>query len=276
MPTGAILPIRVSASGANSKDNSSAVGIPARGFVRSVTATFTEGTLIAGQYYARIWLLNSDTVGPGAVIATLWSGYLDDAVASSFPNLRVENGMTLYAELYVGSLAAAGDTVIFNVDVGDEPLGTTTIHNEPAFQGRGCPVSMSITGPVAGSDYPAQNVPSYARWRLLAFDGTLTTSSVSASRRPTIARQNSAGDNYARDGAAGVIGASHTVEVSWGLGLPDIYNNENVDLLQNSSGLSDIVQRSGDKIVSETQNLQSGDAWGNAVYVVEEWVGPLA
>lgn len=137
-----------------------------------------------------------------------------------------------------------------------------------SIEGAGALRSIAGTTPGAGVEI-SETVPTGARWELLVFKATLTTSAAAANRLPALTIDDGTTEYY-RDQLAANEPASTAYRNVWAQGL------------SLGSGLNTATQRgalpvglrlgSGHRIKTVTAAIDAGDQWSAVQYVVREWI----
>jgi hypothetical protein len=144
-------------------------------------------------------------------------------------------------------------------------------HYIDPWQGRGTPFRFGVAIPAAGAN-AVDNVPTGARWRVMAGHLVFTTSAAAASRRMVLVFGDSGGAANVKCVANDFQTASLTREYEFGAwGFDDTVR----------SGISlvavppDLFLEAGDVIRTEVVALQAADAITAISLLVEEWFYPV-
>lgn len=190
-------------------------------------------------------------------------------------HLRVATGTVLHGG--VGALVE----IVRGRDGGVQPLGTllqgyVTTATRLAWPGSPVlplpsgPGRLRVilgTNPAAGSEI-SETVPTGARWRLISFRYTITTSGTVANRSPVLTIDD--GTNVLWETWSNVaVTASSTVAYNAGAGAPFLAYNTAGNLLPLPTTLE---LPGGSRIRTVTGNLQAGDDFAAPVYTVLEYI----
>lgn len=128
--------------------------------------------------------------------------------------------------------------------------------------------AISGTAPAPGGEI-IETVPTGARWQLLTFYGTLTTSATVANRVPRLQHATGA-TTIAVFPNLILETASLTWFNQWASGL----NVQNLAGLQQTIAPlpNELILLAGQSLRTDTANLQAGDQWLAPQYVVREWI----
>jgi len=149
-----------------------------------------------------------------------------------------------------------------------QPLAFPSLLSQSSLDGSGALRSIAGATPAAGAEI-SETVPVGARWELLVFKATLTTSAAAANRLPALTIDDGTTEYY-RDQFATNEVASTTYRNIWaaGLGL--------------NSGLNTLTQRgalpvglrlaAGYRIRTVTTAIDAADQWSAVQYLVREWI----
>lgn len=139
---------------------------------------------------------------------------------------------------------------------------------EGPLDGAGALRSITGTTPGAGAEI-SETVPTGARWNLIAFRSTLTTSVTVANRAPALSFDDGANLLFSAPNPY-LLAASTTANMSWGEGL---YDAQNLNTIEGLAGVpANNRLGSGFRIKSRTINIQVGDQYSLVQYLVREWI----
>jgi len=149
-----------------------------------------------------------------------------------------------------------------------QPLLFPQVAPQSSLDGGGALRSITGTTPAAGAEI-SETVPTGARWELLAFAATLTTSAAVANRTPLLIVDDGANDYY-RDTVTTTQTASLAIRYLWGPGVA-IRSGTNNNL-QNGSTPVGMRLGGGHRLRTSTTSIQGADQWGGVQYLVREWI----
>lgn len=136
-----------------------------------------------------------------------------------------------------------------------------------SVEGRGAVRTYLGTDPAAGVEV-SETVPTGARWRVIAFNATLTADATVANRTPAITIDDGTSIVW-QAGYNGSIAASGGAAVAWGHGAGAFGSTGNGAI---SPLPTDMILAAGYRVRTSTSGLQAGDNWGQPKYLVEEWI----
>jgi hypothetical protein len=137
-----------------------------------------------------------------------------------------------------------------------------------SLDGAGALRTIVGSAPGAGAEI-SETVPTGARWELLTFDTTLTTSATVANRMPALRFQDGA-SVLGLFPASTVITASAATGLTWAASAPGV---SPLPLIRQSIAIgAGIRLGSGAVIGTTTTALQAGDVYTQPRYLVREWI----
>lgn len=144
----------------------------------------------------------------------------------------------------------------------------TTIENEG--EGAGAIVSLTGTQPAAGAEI-SEAVPTNARWELLSFKYSLTTSATAATRNTSLLADDGTNVFWQGTQAGSGQAASLTYQYSHFPGATQVAGQSVIDIFASPIGLQ---LTAGYRLRTNTLNLQAGDQYSAPQYLVREWLTP--
>ncbi len=212
---------------------------------------------------------------------TLWRGYIVSDGSRhggpvSHPAITCKSGQTLVVQLsHNGEPLITGEVIRFRIGVEKDPRLFQTasqIWQENPGDGMGESRVISLGDPAAGADYATVTVPSFERWKVRGFQGTLVASAVVANRSHKL--------NFT-DGVntfTGVAtGSSHpaSLSASYKYGISSGFNYTNETTVSGTrnimASIPELVLKNAFTIQFITGNLDVGDNWGPGFMLVESW-----
>lgn len=169
---------------------------------------------------------------------------------------RASIGGFRYQELFADYIVNAGDT--------GWPNGRIIQSTE----GPGNALTITVANPAAGADW-TQAVPVGARWRLVSWAATLTTSATVANRLVRAQITDAGNIPYSWGAPTQAVPASTAAIVSaLQSTTPPVATETSVACVVPSNP----YLFAGDKIGTNTLNIQAGDQWSNIRIKIEQWV----
>lgn len=164
-----------------------------------------------------------------------------------------------------GTAALALQTLAAGYVTAKQPLPFPAASLLRALDGQGAIRSITGATPGAGAEI-SETVPTGARWELLAFTATLTTS-VTVINRVAALRLDDGANVFTQTQAATNAQASSLTPYVWMPGTNQFTGNNGVVHLPLAAGVS---LGPGFRLRTLTQNLQAGDQWSLVQYLVRE------
>jgi len=137
-----------------------------------------------------------------------------------------------------------------------------------SLDGGGALRVIAGTQPAAGAEI-SETVPTGARWQLLSFKFTFTTSATVANRTSSLTIDDGA-NIFNLAGGNAVQAASATTVQSWASGQPNVANQPT-----NALGYplaTPLYLPAGARIRTQTLSIQAGDQYSAIQYLVREWI----
>ena len=222
--------------------------------------------------------VTNDRLVSSGKLVIMQDGVIDSAAFAGLGGGPTQRGQT-FAQFFItrgGASSIYGVLMAGYVYTGSQ-LGFGFIEEPGPAGGHGQLVTLALTDPAAGAEYPTQTTPTGAMWRKLSFSGTLVTSAAAGNRRPRIQTKDASGNLVREDGPGSVQPPSVTGVYDAGLGTG--YSDTNILLLASGENhddfpLADVLMFAGDTIVFSTATLDVGDNWGPGFMRIMEWVMP--
>lgn len=200
-------------------------------------------------------------LGAGALLnLAVYASAGAPAIGQCFVRVQIIRGLS-GATIVLGTLLQGAVTASQGLGWPGSPI-QNTLEVEPYTR------FVAGTRPAAGSDWIEQ-VPTNARWELLAIRCNLVTVAGGADRRTTLSVWTGVVSPLYVTAPAGVPPSSNTI-VGWAAGLGvSIDYSPNYQL---TSLPTPLVLLAGQYIAASTDNLNISDRWGTPQYVVREWL----
>lgn len=196
------------------------------------------------------WLLNAQVIVSAGT----------PSVGQTFARLSLVRGLTANA---VDQFTLAADYVTAKMPLSYPGSGVLR-----ATEGAGALRSITGSVPAAGAEV-SESVPTGARWELIAFRATLTSSATVATRVPQLSLDDGT-TLLCRIAQTASIPASASAPFAWVRGA----------LLAPTAGGNDLVQGAplgfylgaGYRLRTVTAGIQAADQWSATQYLVREWI----
>lgn len=280
MPT----PVRasVTSSGPNAETVGTSVGLPARGFLQTVTV-LTEapsGGVPHGRVYARVVIVAgaaAATAGVGNILAVVWAGYVVTGAPSSFPEYALADGLSLAIIIDEGTNGAATDRFVAVATVAETTGGAPFIFYEPPFAGAGERFTITIGAPAGNADPANVTIPALVRERLLGFGSSLVTDATVGSRQISHSVQNAGGVECQGGGCAVNVAPSTTIfvrtlDVGTGPTSAEGTTSATTETVNGNTPYGPHPAGFISEIV--TRHKGAADSWTQSRLYVEEWACP--
>lgn len=219
------------------------------------TFTPTSDRLVTAQLFP---------LGVGAILSlTIFAASGTPQIGQCFVQAKLVRGFS-------GALIVLG-TLLQGYVTSSQELAWPGSAVTNSIEGNGCIRTLIGTTPILGAE-AFETVPTGARWELVCFTLSLTTSAVAGTRNPRLATMT---------GLVYVSFAPNTLQAtpstltwhSWGQGLAsDVALSNNVGVGGLPVGHMLVA---GQSIRTDTENLAVSDQWSAPAFTVREWLEVL-